>query len=129
MYTNHFVSEFGSDVMSSFESMSGTLSPNEWNIHGSGPPDTCTRIVGHDVDCKGTNVLAQRNYACDSHITNYFGVIPFEQEVGANEFQAQLFECMMGQALWMKGHIEVLRSSNSFGALVSGLFCLDVTTA
>lgn len=105
--------------MSSFESMSGTVSEENWNIHGSGPPAKCTRIIGHDLQCTGRNVLSQRNYACDSHIIKYFGSIPFEKEFGAHAFQAQLYECMMGQALWMKGQFELLRSQNSFGALVS----------
>jgi len=121
MHKNQFASEFGSSVMSSFESMSGTLSRENWNIHGSGPPARCVRVIGHDLDCVGSNVMSQRNYACDSHIINFFGEIPFEKEFGADPFQAQLYECMMGQALWMKGHFETLRSSNSFGALVSEL--------
>jgi len=121
MYKNQFASEFGSSVMSSFESMSGTLSPQEWNIHGSGLPAICTRVMGHDLVCQGNNVMSQRNYACDSHIINYFGSIPYETEFGARAFQAQLYECMMGQALWMKGQFEILRSQNSFGALVSVL--------
>lgn len=104
--------------MSSFESMSATLSPRNWNIHGGDGPARCTRVVGHDLECTGNNVLSQRNYACDSHIIKFFGAIPFEKEVGKHVFQAQLYECMMGQALWMKGQFEYLRSQNSFGALV-----------
>ena len=125
MYQNRFSFEFGSSVMSSFESMSGTLSPSEWNIHGSAPPATCERIVGHDLECVGQNVWSQRNYACDSHIEKYFGSIPFEEEFGTGPLQAQLFNCMMGQALWMKGYFESLRSQNSFGALVSIESALD----
>lgn len=123
MYQNQFSSEFGSSVMSSFESMSATLSPRNWNIHGGDGPAQCIRIIGHDLECTGKNVMSQRNYACDSHILKYFGSIPFGREVGARAFQAQLFECMMGQALWMKGQFENLRSQNSFGALVRSKLC------
>lgn len=107
--------------MSSFESMSGTLSPDNWNIHGKGSPAKCTPVVGHDLVCEGPNVMSQRNYACDSHIQKYFGAIPFEKEFGARAFQAQLYECMISQSLWMKGQFEFLRSQNSFGALVREL--------
>ncbi len=37
-----YASEFGSSVFSSFESMSPTLAPEHWGIHGGAPPDTCT---------------------------------------------------------------------------------------
>lgn len=125
MYQNQFSSEFGSSVMSSFESMSGTLSEENWNIHGKGYPARCIRVLGHDLECTGKNVMSQRNYACDSHIINYFGSIPFVKEFGARAFQAQLYECMMGQALWMKGQFEYLRSQSSFGALVSRVSLSD----
>ena len=39
---NVYASEFGSSVMSSFESMSPTLAPEHWGIHGGAPPDNCT---------------------------------------------------------------------------------------
>jgi beta-mannosidase len=57
---NTFVSEFGSSVSSSFESMSAMLRRNNWSLHGGSPPDTCRQVVGHDNVCNGTNVMAER---------------------------------------------------------------------
>lgn len=38
--------------------------------------------------------------------------------VGPIAFQRQLYECVMAQTLWMKGRLEMIRSDNSFGALI-----------
>lgn len=114
---NSFVSEFGISSFSSFESMSATISPNNWGMHGSDLPNNCTVYDGNVNICEGENVLAERNYACDSHIDAFFGSIN-DKEVSEHYFKCQLFHCMVATALWMKGQIEILRSSNSFGALI-----------
>jgi hypothetical protein len=111
------VSEFGSSVFSSFESMSDALQKHDWCVHGGSPPDSCHVVYGNRNECNGTNVLAERNYACDSHIIAYFGDTPLN-EVGEYPFKFQLYQCMLAQALWIKGQLELFRSFNSFGALV-----------
>ena len=62
-YQNLFTSEFGASVFSSFESMSPTLDPSHWSVHGGSAPDSCDN--GFEKTCNGTNVMAQRNYPCD----------------------------------------------------------------
>ena len=68
---NVFASEFGCVVMSSFESMSATLDPSHWGLHGGEEADNCTG--GWDKTCTGDNPMAQRNYPCDNIIEAYFG--------------------------------------------------------
>jgi beta-galactosidase/beta-glucuronidase len=111
-----FASEFGASVFSSFESMSPTLDPKHWGIHGGMAPDNCP--YGHDPNfCTGNNPMAERNYPCDSIIDVYFGKSDFDA-VGADAFKKQLWQCMVGQALLIKQHIEVLRSENTLGIIV-----------
>jgi hypothetical protein len=118
-YPNQFSSEFGSSVFSSFESMSGTLSPEHWSLHGADSPDSCHQDHGNDNTCVGLNLLAERNYPCDSHIRAYFGLEEHcLNEVGEFSFQKQLYMCLISQTLWMKGEIESRRSRNSFGLLI-----------
>lgn len=111
-------SEFGASVMSSAESMEGTLDPQYWGVHGNGPPDSCEKKVGDENTCSGTNVLAERNYPCDTHIVAYFGNTTNLDAVGEMAFQEQMYHCMISQALWMKGEIETRRSTNSYGLLI-----------
>jgi len=117
MFRNIFVSEFGASVSSSFESLSALLPESAWSIHGGGPPDDCEQLIGDVNVCNGTNAMAERNYPCDNRIEAFFGGVSLEN-VGAPFFQQHLYECMIAQALWMKGQIEIMRSSNSFGTLV-----------
>ena len=119
-YPNTFVSEFGSSVSSSFESMSVLLPPSKWSLHGGEGPDTCHHDWGNLNVCNGTNALAERNYPCDSRIEAYFGkeVADSLDNVGQREFQRQLYLCMIAQALWIKGTIETFRSGNSYGTLL-----------
>jgi beta-mannosidase len=113
-------SEFGASVMSSFESMSGTMSSESWGLHGGSSPDTCDHVIGNKNKCEGNNTMAERNYPCDTHIVAYFGNHTYSLDgVGESAFQMQLYQCMMAQSLWMKGEIEKRRSKNSFGLLVS----------
>ena len=112
-----FASEFGCVTMSSFESMSATLDPRHWGLHGGAPPDTCSD--GFNRICNGTNVMAQRNYPCSSIITSYFDASGgYFEATGKNAFQRQLYHCMIGQALQMKSTIETRRSKNEMGHLL-----------
>ena len=115
---NVFASEFGAVVMSSFESMSATLLPQHWSLHGGAPADACS--VGFDSKCVGSNAMAQRNYPCDSMVQAYFGTPPpgWFNRSGADAFQAQLYQCMLAQALHMKADIEARRGQNQLGLLV-----------
>jgi hypothetical protein len=115
-----YISEFGSVGMSSWESMSATLKPEHWGIHGGMPPDTCGAGLpnaGHR--CTGDNPMAQRNYPCDSLIVAYFGTSRADLDaVGERAFQKQLWLCMAGMALKVKAEVERYRSQNIFGLLV-----------
>lgn len=62
--------------------------------------------------------MAQRNYPCDSHIQAYFGTTTSLDAAGPIALQAQLYQCMIAQTLWMKAELERRRSSNSFGLLI-----------
>ena len=115
-YKNQFVSEFGSSVYASFESMSSQIGPDHYSIYGNGEPDSCYNKVGNENVCTGSNVMAQRNYGCDNHILVQFGEYPVE--VGTFPFQKQLYHCMLGQALFMKSTMEKMRSENKFGQLI-----------
>jgi beta-mannosidase len=118
-YRNQFSSEFGSSVMSSFESMSGSLSEPYWSIHGGSAADNCTDDHGNYNNCVGTNVMAERNYPCDTHIFAYFGINEDAlDEVGKYALQKQLYMCLIAQTLWMKGEIESRRSKNMYGMLI-----------
>ena len=112
-----FVSEFGCIVWSSFESMAPTVDSDHWGLHGGAPKDTCTD--GFNRECKGGNVMAQRNYPCDSIIASYFYASPnYFGATGKDAFRRQLYHCMIGQALQMKGTIETRRSKNEMGHLL-----------
>jgi len=69
------------------------------------------------VHCLLTFAPAIRNYPCDNQITAFFGSQSLD-EVGVQAFQNQLYLCMMSQTLWMKGQIESIRYTNSFGTLI-----------
>lgn len=111
---NLFVSEFGCNGMSSFESMSSTLSSNHWSLHGGTKPDVC--LPGFERKCSGNNPMAERNYPCDNIIDVYFGKQNLD-EVGEYAFKKQLYLCMLGQALFMKSNIETRRAKNELGCL------------
>ena len=112
-----FASEFGCIAWSSFESMAPTVDSHHWGLHGGAPPDTCTD--GFNRNCKGGNVMAQRNYPCDSIIASYFEVSGnYFEATGKDAFRRQLYHCMIGQALQMKGTIETRRSKNEMGHLL-----------
>ena len=83
--------------MSSFESMSATLSESNWGLHS--PP------------------MYERNYACDRWVFEYFRLIDLNV-TGPASFQRQLYFCLFGQALYMKAQIEGWRADNIFGLLL-----------
>jgi hypothetical protein len=114
-FGNTFASEFGASVFSSFESMSPTLAPEHWGVHGGAPPDACGS--GFERYCNGTNVMAQRNYPCDNIIQVYFGSNDFDA-VGEKPFKKHLWQCMVGQSLLLKSVIELRRALNQFGHLI-----------
>eukprot|EP00913_Durusdinium_trenchii_P024513 g23012.t1 len=91
---NIFGSEFGAVVMSSFESMAPTLAPEHWGLHGGQPNDECEGY-GFPNICKGDNVMAERNYPCDSLINAYFGRLASGREMGR----------------WQMGHLRTLSGS------------------
>ena len=107
--------------------MSDTLEENDWGVHGGSLPDTCRVVYGNRNECDGTNALAERNYACDSHILSYFGETPLD-DVGEHSFKSQLYQCMLSQALWIKGQLELFRSTNGFGTLVRTKWQVEALT-
>ena len=114
-----FISEFGSVGMSSFESMSATLAPEHWSVHGgTAEEDKCDGE--HTSHCTGGNVMGYRNHMTDNQIEAAFGNSTRTNlsAVGAAAFQEQLYKSMMGQALDMKREMEEQRAANSFGMLV-----------
>ena len=117
-YPNIFASEFGSVVMSSFESMSPTLAPAHWGLHGGAPDERCTA----PGPCDGKNAMAERNYDCDPLISKFFGAeaasVAVLNTTGEVAFKRQLYQCQLAQALEMKSNIEHRRSGNTFGILV-----------
>lgn len=102
-------------MFSSFESMSPTLAPEHWGVHGGAKPASCT-----NKRCDGNNVMAQRNYANDNFIAVMFGARARQSLNGTGEFEfkRQLFWSMIAQALVVKQNIESSRSINRFGTLV-----------
>eukprot|EP00051_Salpingoeca_urceolata_P032135 m.14426 g.14426 ORF g.14426 m.14426 type:complete len:1101 (+) comp4797_c0_seq1:117-3419(+) len=87
-------SEYGATVFSSFESMSATLSPENWGIQRP--------------------VWAGRNYPCDNFIHVFFGEDHSNvSAVGEAALQRQLWQCMVAQALYQKTYTEALRSMNT----------------
>ena len=117
-YNHTFTSEFGAVTWSSFESLSPTFHPSHWSLHGGSAPDNCTDNFGGN-QCNGTNVIAQRNYPCDSIVLTYFGGSRQQlDEVGEAALKAQLFKCLVGSALILKGYIEQHRSTNTFGLMI-----------
>jgi len=118
-FRSNFASEFGSTVMSSFESMSATLAKEHWGLHAGQKDGDCHSVFGNDHECNGENVMAQRNYPCDNFIEGYFGKQgeAYFAQTGEAVFKKQLYQCMLSQALHMKGDIEARRSKNELGCL------------
>lgn len=94
-----FNSEFGAVTMASFESLSATLKPEHWSLH-SAP-------------------FQERNWPADGIIASFFGNSSRDalDEVGAKDLQRQVYQSMLGQALWIKSEVETARASNIWGKL------------
>jgi len=117
---NIYASEFGTSSTSSYESLSAVLAKEHWGIHGGELPDNCTGECQVITGCTGHNVMAQRNYACDSPIHLVFGNYTKVDlnATGRAALQGQTYLCLLSQAIVMKQVIEDRRSHNQFGALV-----------
>ena len=138
---NIFASEFGCIGMSSFESMSPLLKPEHWGLHAGLPADNCS--TSWDRECHGDNPMSLRNYPvrtqticrllaihgpsltdrlrvqCDNLISYYFDLNNTQvDEVGEQVFKKQLYQCMISQALELKGDIETRRAGNTYGIIV-----------
>lgn len=141
-FKNVYASEFGTGGSSSFESMSATLSPQHWGLHGGMAPDNCTRngngrtdqplsagclcIGEHECHPHGSatgvggNPMTQRNYGCDGQIRLFFGnhTTVDLNATGEAAFKGQLYQCQLVQAFVLKQVYETRRASNAFGHLV-----------
>ena len=121
-FPSAFVSEFGSSSMSSFESMSGTLAPGSWGLHGGAGAAAggsgCTPEGGSFYsNCTGRNAMAQRNWACDNIVWSYFGP-GLLNCTGEACFKGALFQCQLAAALNMGSVVESHRSGNFLGTLI-----------
>ena len=123
---NVYASEFGTTGSSSFESMSATLSPQHWGLHGGAAPDACSNNTAGAVQCVGQhtcvgeNVMTQRNYGCDGPIRLFFGnrtTVDLDA-TGEAAFKGQLYQCQLVQAIALKQIFEARRAQNAFGHLV-----------
>jgi len=68
----------------------------------------------------GVSTLSQwhnETYPCDNIIEVYFGKQDFSK-TGEAAFKKQMYQCLMGQALEMKGDIETRRSTNEWGTVI-----------
>ena len=86
--------------MPSFESLSASLSPAHYSLHS--PP------------------MAERNWPADGAVASYFGAAArlALNETGVRPLQRACYQSQLAQALRIKTHVELLRSSNSWGALI-----------
>ena len=120
--SNIYASEFGTTGSSSFESMSGTLSKQHWGVHGGMKADSCdddtpgsARCVGQHA-CNGSNVMAERNYACDGAIHLFFGnhTMVDLDATGELAFKGQMYQCQLVQAVVLKqasdSHLDLSRA-------------------
>lgn len=113
-----FTSEFGVGQPASFESISPTLSPTFWGMHGGNhSADTCSGGFAHV--CTGGNVMAQRNYGCDDALETYFQqrLIFTLDDFGETAFRQQLYVCQLATALALKSTTEEHKSRNMFGLM------------
>ena len=124
-HPNRFVSEMGAVGMPSFESFAPSLHPERWALHAGQPAATCAK-----KRCVGSNVMARRNFPCDSLILAYFGKAlrlasgggqGWFNRTGIEPFRAQLYLCSVAQALWVKSAVEASRAKNELGLLLWSL--------
>ena len=93
----YFKSETGCTSMSSFESMSATLKPEEYGVNT--PP------------------FRERNYAANSLVLSYFGKRDMGA-VGVEALQSQTYLSMLAASLERKSDIESWRSTGIWGMLM-----------
>ena len=93
----YFRTETDCSFLSSFESMSATLSADNWGMHAS--------------------PFHERDYPCDPIVLSYFGKINLDL-YGEQSFKKQLYLCILGQGLQRKTDIESWRSGNVWGTLM-----------
>ena len=93
-------SEFGCVSWSSFESMSAQMSPDQWGMQ--------------------TPVGSQRNWSPENIINVFFGPAAAAGMAKSGEaaFKRQLYQSLVGQALFLKTEIEGWRSQNVFGTTI-----------
>jgi hypothetical protein len=119
-HKNIYASEFGTSGSSSFESISATLSPQHWGLHGGMPADNCSKngnghtdqpmgpcmCVGEhechphdDATGFGGNPMTQRNYGCDGPIRLFFGKNTTVDLTATGEavFKGQMYQCQLVQ--------------------------------
>jgi hypothetical protein len=116
-FNGTFTSEFGCTAFSSFESMSATLAPEHWSLHGGAAFDECTPS-GFFQRCRGGNVMAQRNYMADSIISQHFGNMSRPDEVGEAPFARDLYFSMLAQAFVVSSEVQLMRSHNHWGVML-----------
>eukprot|EP01052_Picozoa_sp_SAG31_P017595 SAG31_NODE_1211_length_9376_cov_2.931767_8_plen_136_part_00 len=94
----YFKSETGCTSMSSFESMSATLKPEEYGVN--------------------SEPFRERNYAANSLVLSYFGRQRDMSAVGIQALQSQTYLSMLAAALERKSDIESWRSTGIWGMLM-----------
>ena len=98
--------------------MSISFNERYWNLHSLGNSN-CTIVFQNLNQCDNeSEQLIQRNYHCDELMKAYFGEYVNSDGIGKIIFQKQLYQCMISQALWIKGQIEIFRSQNTYGMLI-----------
>ena len=117
-----FASEFGGVVMTSFESIKGTLDSSHWAMFAGQPSGACRTTGDQRHTCDSDNVMQTRNYGCQSMLSKMFGYKAVTQQAlnttGEAEFKKSLYLCMLAQALDMKSDVESRRSQNQFGVIL-----------
>ena len=95
-----FTSEFGATCFSSFESMSPTLSPENWGVHG--------------------DAFFWRSYSQDNIIVSFFGPSAVNLSVVGDvaTFSRQLLLSQLASMLLVKQTVEGMRATNNFGVLL-----------
>lgn len=93
----YFKSETGCTSMSSFESMSTTLKPDEYGVN--------------------TEPFRERNYAANSLVLSYFGKRDMGA-VGVEALQSQTYLSMLAASMERKAQIESWRSTGIWGMLM-----------
>jgi hypothetical protein len=97
-FANWYKSEFGCVAWSSFESMSAQLPKDQWSIRSA--------------------AASYRNWPVDIVIQGYFGLQQDLNATGESAFKRQLYQSLLGQALYLKAEIESWRATNNFGTTI-----------